>query len=186
MIPTPLVRLSKLLALILRHQPERFGVNLDAEGYASLAEVLLAVNTRLPEATLEDVQRVVDTLEPDKQRYTILDGEIRANYGHSLAGRIEHAAAQPPEVLLHGTAESAVASILQTGLVPMRRQYVHLTADHALAQRVGARHGRAYVLNVAAAQAASDGVVFYRANPAFWLVSAVPARYISRSLVMPT
>jgi len=177
----PSIRLSKLLSLILRHQPERFGVTLDAEGYATLDEVLLAVRTRLPQATLADVQCVVDTLEPDKQRFSIADGEIRANYGHSLAGRIEHVPATPPEVLLHGTVHSAVASILEIGLKPMRRQYVHLTTDRALAQRVGARHGSACVLSVAAAQAASEGVVFYRANPAFWLVTAVPARYTSRS-----
>ncbi|HIP87010.1 MAG TPA: hypothetical protein EYH27_01050, partial [Anaerolineales bacterium] len=30
------VRLSKFLALILRHQPERFGLVLDEEGWASL------------------------------------------------------------------------------------------------------------------------------------------------------
>jgi putative RNA 2'-phosphotransferase len=173
------IQLSKLLSLILRHQPQRFGVTLDAEGYASLEEVLLAVHARLPQATAADVQHVVDTLEPDKQRFSILDGDIRANYGHSLPERIVHAAAAPPEVLLHGTTHSAVAVIREQGLKPMRRQYVHLTTEHALAERIGARHGMACVLTVAAAQAAAEGVLFYRANSAFWLANVVPARYIS-------
>lgn len=179
MTPRQLVHLSKLLSLILRHQPQRFGVTLDAEGYASLEEVLLAVHARLPQATAADVQRVVDTLEPDKQRFSILDGEIRANYGHSLAGHIEQAMAAPPEVLLHGTARSALSSILEDGLKPMRRQYVHLTTERALAERIGARHGTTCVLTVAAARAAAEGVVFYRANSSFWLANTVPARYIS-------
>jgi putative RNA 2'-phosphotransferase len=180
MTPNQLVQLSKLLSLILRHQPQSFGVILDAEGYASLEEVLSAVNTRLPRATLEDVQRVVHTLEPDKQRFSIVGAEIRANYGHSLPGHIEQAPAVPPEMLLHGTAQTAVASILENGLRPMRRQYVHLTTERALAERIGARHGTTCVLIVAAAQAAAEGVMFYRANPSFWLAKAVPARYISR------
>jgi len=170
--------LSKLLSLILRHQPQRFGVTLDAEGYASIEEVLLAVRARLPQATVADVHRVVDTLEPDKQRFGIVAGEIRANYGHSLPELIVHASAAPPEVLLHGTTHSAVADILEHGLKPMRRQYVHLTTEHALAERIGARHGIACVLTVAAERAAAEGVFFYRANPSFWLANAVPARYI--------
>jgi putative RNA 2'-phosphotransferase len=174
-----LVQLSKFLSLILRHQPQRFGVTLDAEGYAALDDVLLAVRRRFPRITLTDIHDVVSSIEPDKQRFSILDGEIRANYGHSLPGHIEQVAADPPEVLLHGTARTNVASILANGLAPMRRQYVHMTTERALAERIGARHGDACVLTVAAAQAAAEGVMFHRANPSFWLAKAVPARYIA-------
>jgi putative RNA 2'-phosphotransferase len=174
-----LVQLSKLLSLMLRHQPERFGLTLDAEGYASLDEVLQAAHIQLPLVTLEDLHSVVAQIEPDKRRFSIVDGEIRANYGHSLTAQIEHPAVTPPALLLHGTTHAAVTSILANGLLPMRRQYVHLTTERALAERIGARHGAACVLTVIAEQAAADGVIFYRANPSFWLAKAVPARYIS-------
>ena len=174
-----LVQLSKLLSLLLRHQPERFGLTLDAEGYASLNEVLQAVQTQQPHVTLADLHSVVTQIEPDKQRFSILDGEIRANYGHSLAEQIAHTAAQPPEALLHGTTHAALPSILANGLFPMRRQYVHLTSQRTLAERIGARHGEPCVLTVAAARAAAEGVVFYRANPSFWLAKTIPASYIS-------
>ena len=174
-----LVQLSKLLAMILRHQPQQFGITLDAEGYAPLTEVLAAVRSRMPHASAADVRAVVATLEHDKRRFSILDDEIRANYGHSLAQRIEHQPAAPPTVLLHGTSRAAVPGILERGLLPMRRQYVHLTTDPTLATRIGARHGPAQVLVVAAAQAFEGGIVFYRANESFWLADAVPARYLS-------
>jgi putative RNA 2'-phosphotransferase len=170
------------MSLILRHQPQGFGVTLDAEGYASLDEVLPAVRTRIPQTTVADLHEVIHCIEPDKQRFSIIDGEIRANYGHSLPGHIEHAAAVPPEVLFHGTTRAAAASILENGLEPMRRQYVHLTTERALAERIGARHGSACVLAVAAARAAAEGVIFYRANPSFWLAKAVPARYVCRTM----
>jgi putative RNA 2'-phosphotransferase len=59
---TRLVKLSKFLALILRHQPERFGLPLDEEGWASLPEVM-EILRGLPNfrwATRADVLTVVE------------------------------------------------------------------------------------------------------------------------------
>jgi putative RNA 2'-phosphotransferase len=176
-----LVQLSKLLSLILRHQPQRFGVTLDAEGYASIPDVLAAVQVNMPDATAADLHTVVANLEPDKRRFSIVDAEIRANYGHSLSERIVHQPATPPAVLLHGTSQPALEAILDVGILPMKRQYVHLTTDRELALRIGDRHGAARILTVDAAQAAADGVIFYRANESFWLANAIPARYVSRT-----
>lgn len=173
-----LVRISKLLALILRHRPEQFGIVLDAEGYADLQEVLAAVQTRIPGARLADLQAVVTEVEPEKSRYRIEGGEIRANYGHSLAGRIEQEREVPPAVLWHGTPESAVDEILKQGLLPMRRQYVHLTTDPGLARRIGQRHGRPLLLKIDAQRAHREGSVFYRANDAFWLSEHIPPTYL--------
>lgn len=176
------VQLSKLLALMLRHQPERFGILLDAEGYASLEEVMNAVQAKLPTAKAADLHHLVANLDADKRRFSILGAEIRANYGHSLTQRIEHPPATPPDVLLHGTSQSAVTKILRDGILPMQRQYVHLTTDHDLAMRIGGRHGKAQVIVVDAAPACAAGVVFYRANDAFWLADAIPARYVHPSV----
>lgn len=173
-----LVRISKLLALILRHTPEQFGIVLDAEGYAALPEVLAAVRTRIESATLADLEAVVSQVEPQKSRYSIVGGEIRANYGHSLAGRIEQQAGVPPPVLWHGTPEDALQQISQQGLRPMRRQYVHLTTSQDLATRIGARHGKPRLLRVDAAAAHAQGTVFYRANDAFWLALHIPPQYL--------
>ena len=82
------IRLSKPMSLVLRHEPERFGVVLDAEGFASLAELLEAVRARIPGASELDVRAVVDTVEPEKQRFSIVAGEIRANRSFWLADRV--------------------------------------------------------------------------------------------------
>jgi putative RNA 2'-phosphotransferase len=178
MVPPRLVRLSKLLALMLRHRPDQFGIVLDAEGYAEIREVLSAVRTRIAAATLEDLVAVVETIEPEKRRYSLDEGEIRANYGHSVAGRIAHEACAPPDTLLHGTPVTALQRIREQGLLPMRRQYVHLTTHPDLATRIGARHGTPRLLTVDAARAHADGVVFYRANDAFWLTDHIAPQYL--------
>jgi len=180
LVSTPtLVRISKLLALILRHRPDQFGVVVDAEGYADLREVLAAVRTRIGSATAEDLVAAVQSIEPEKRRYSIEEGEIRANYGHSLADRIQHQTGVPPATLWHGTPQHAVLRILQEGLLPMRRQYVHLTTSKDLAMRIGARHGAPRLLRVDAAQAHTAGVIFYRANEAFWLADHIPPTYLT-------
>jgi putative RNA 2'-phosphotransferase len=173
-----LVALSKFMSLILRHEPEKFGVVLDAEGYTPLAELLEAIRREKPDITEADLRAVVASIEPQKQRYSIVDDEIRANYGHSLDGKIRHDAAEPPEILLHGTADGAVATILAAGLKPMSRQYVHLTGDHDLALKVGGRHGKAKLIRVDARRAHARGVAFYVANRSFWLADAVPAEFL--------
>ena len=173
-----LIRLSKLLSLILRHQPEQFGIILDPEGYADLREVLLAVQTQVPDAIETDLRDIVTTLETDKQRFSIIDGEIRANYGHSVADRIQHQPVAPPPILWHGTAEAALSGIATRGILPMKRQYVHLTTDERLAIRVGSRHGAARAIRIDAARAHAEGIPFYRANDAFWLADEIAPRYL--------
>jgi len=176
-----LARLSRLMSVVLRHKPEGFGVVLDAEGYTPLTELVAALRAREAWADESAVRAVVATNDPVKQRFSIVGDDIRANYGHSVAGRIAHDPAIPPEVLFHGTAATALASILSAGLSPMRRQYVHLTVDRELALRVGSRHGLPCLVCVEAGRARRDGVRFYRANRSFWLADHVPARFLDRA-----
>ena len=173
-----LISLSKLLSLMPRHEPAQFGLTLDAEGFASIAEVVEAAKLRMPTITVADVIAVVGTVEPDKHRFAIVDDEIRANYGHSFEERIAHERETPPAILLHGTTEAAAALILREGLKPMKRQYVHMTPDRALAARIGARRGKPTILSIAALEAHGEGVAFYRANESFWLADSIPAKYL--------
>lgn len=178
------VRLSRLLSYVLRHAPQDFGLTLDAGGFVPLDAMLAALRARGREVEHSEIERLVDSPEErqNKIRYTIADGKIRANYGHSVAIRIEHERAEPPERLLHGTNEGALPQILRDGLRPMRRQYVHLVAESRpdIATQVGARRGEAVLLLVEAAAAHRAGVAFYRANPVFWLAHYVPAEFMRR------
>ncbi len=173
-----LVRISKLMSLILRHKPEQFAVYLDPEGYASVDDIVRALRESIPDASADDLRWVVQSLEPEKARFSLSGADIKANYGHSLSERIAHLQAAPPELLLHGTGEQAVSSIRRDGIRPMRRQYVHLTMNPILAARVGGRHGKACILEVDALRASASGLAFYRANESFWLTDFVPPEFI--------
>ena len=174
-----LKRISKQMALLLRHAPQQAGLILDPEGFVHLDDLVSALRHSIPMAEVEMVRAVVALVEPHKQRYSIVDDHVRANYGHSIAERIAHMPAQPPDLLIHGTSQPTLARIMVEGLRPMSRQYVHLTPDRVLAASVGARHGKPCLLRVDARAAHADGVTFYKANHTFWLAEHVPPVYLS-------
>lgn len=179
---TRMRKLSKFLALILRHQPERFDLELDEEGWASLSEVM-EILRGLPNfrwATRADVLEIVEKGSGDgKRRFEVEGDRIRARYGHSIARRIRYTPCTPPARLYHGTSPQAVPSIRREGLRPMGRQYVHLSADPKGAARVGARHApHPVVLTVLAAEAHAAGVTFHRAGEGVYLAEYVPPAFL--------
>ena len=84
----------------------------------------------------------------------------------------------PPDQLFHGTASRFLATILEHGLKPMRRQHVHLSWEIAVARIVGSRHGRPEVLVVDAARMAADGFRFFLSDNKVWLTASVPPCYL--------
>jgi putative RNA 2'-phosphotransferase len=177
-----LAKLSKFLALILRHQPERFALELDDEGWASLPEVM-EILKGLPNfrwATRADVTAVVEGDTGDgKRRFQVEENRIRACYGHSLTRPIRYEPVTPPSVLYHGTSPNAIESIRREGLRPMERQYVHLSTDPKTAVQVGARHNEhPIVLTIRAGDARTAGVVFYQADEAIYLAKHIPPGFV--------
>jgi putative RNA 2'-phosphotransferase len=177
-----LTKLSKFLSLILRHQPERFALAIDSEGWASLSEVMEILHG-LPNfrwATRADVVAVVEEGSGDaKRRFEVRDNRIRARYGHSLAQPITYEPCTPPAILYHGTSQRALAAIRSEGLRPMERQYVHLSPDPETATRVGARHDeQPVILTVRAADAHAGGVVFHQADEAVFLARHIPIEFV--------
>jgi len=176
------VKLSKFLALILRHQPQRFGLILDEEGWASLAEVMEILHG-LPNfrwASRADVLELVEEGSgDDKRRFEVAGGAIRARYGHSISRSIRHEPCVPPRRLYHGTSPAAVQAIRHEGLRPMERQYVHLSTDPQTAAGVGARHtARPIILTVHAAEAHAAGVSFYQVDERVYLAESIPPQFV--------
>lgn len=101
-------------------------------------------------------------------------------YGHSIKDKLSKTANKPPKVLYHGTVQRFLNQILQTGLIPKERQYVHLSSDVSTAKQVALRRDdRAIILEVAAQSAWENGVKFYIGNEDIWLSEPIPSEYIS-------
>ncbi|MBQ1492412.1 MAG: RNA 2'-phosphotransferase, partial [Blautia sp.] len=84
----------------------------------------------------------------------------------------------PPAVLYHGTSEASLSTILEEGLLPMGRLYVHLSKDVDTARKVGSRHGKPVIFIVKAGQMQREGYGFYLSENEVWLTKTVPTRYL--------
>lgn len=76
------VKVSKYLSKHLRHQPERIGITLDANGWVPIDTLLRAMarnNVPLTRAELDHVVAV-----NDKRRFAVENDRIRASQGHTV------------------------------------------------------------------------------------------------------
>lgn len=172
------VRLSKFLSLVLRHEPERAGLQLDPAGWVSVDELLAGcarAGLLIDRSQLEEVVRT-----SDKKRFAFDSAgrRIRASQGHSVDVRLDYPPQTPPPVLFHGTATRFLDSIRATGLVRGDRHHVHLSADETTAHAVGSRHGKPVILLVDAAAMHAAGHAFFRSENGVWLTDAVPVAHL--------
>jgi putative RNA 2'-phosphotransferase len=174
------VRVSKFLALHLRHAPEQIGLTLGPGGWVAVDELLRAAAVAGFPITREELD--VAVAEPTKRRYAFDETgtRIRAVQGHSVSVDLGYTPSAPPPELFHGTHPGAVDAILREGLKPMERRHVHLSPDAETARVVGARRGKPVILRVDAGGMAAEGVEFFRADNGVWLVAAVPPERLSR------
>jgi putative RNA 2'-phosphotransferase len=173
-----LVSLSKFVSLVLRHEPQRIGLTLDAEGWASVDELLAAAAAHSTPLTREKLGQIV--ADNGKQRFAFSDDgqRIRARQGHSVDVDLGLAPQVPPDILFHGTATRFLDSIRATGLEARSRQHVHLSSDEATAWQVGQRHGKPIVLKVRAGQMHAAGQPFFPSENHVWLTPHVPPEFL--------
>lgn len=167
------------MSKILRHSPEKFGLQLDSiDGSCLVSDLLKVIRTQAEwrELSLQDLEEVVERCE--KQRFEIIGDRIRARYGHSH-DKVSYPAGVPPMVLYHGTNALAALKILEQGLRPMQRQYVHLSEGLHFATLAGKRRGELVILNIDTVKANRAGTKFYYAGNEVWLADAVPAEFCS-------
>ncbi|WP_284328082.1 RNA 2'-phosphotransferase [Demequina litorisediminis] len=132
------IRVSRSMAYHLRHGEM---VNVDGEGWASVADLACAIANGVTE---REVAIVASTLSDP--RFEFRDGLVRARYGHSRTVTLDDAkiafAGSPPRAF-HATSTSGAARIFDAreGLRPMSRIFVHLSRSAPEAIRAGARHG---------------------------------------------
>lgn len=170
--------ISRYIALLLRHHPEKAGLCLDEHGWAEVEALIQGVRRRYPEFNRAVLDEIV--ARDSKQRYTYNQDKtcIRANQGHSIPVDVELKQALPPTILYHGTGEKYVESIQKVGLIPKSRLYVHLSTDIQTAIQVGKRHGQPVVYQIDTQQMIHDGFIFYISANHIWLTKAVPVQYL--------
>lgn len=176
--------MSRFISLILRHQPEVIGIEIERiGGWADVNALIDGINAkgkfRIDRPLLE---RIVENDSKGRYSFNADGSKIRANQGHSIDVVIEMEHRRPPEFLYHGTARRFMQSIMDKGLLPGSRQFVHLSPDYETAVTVGYRHSKPeqpIVLRVLAGKMAADGYDFMISDNGVWQIAQVPPQYLA-------
>jgi 2'-phosphotransferase len=138
-----LINLSKALAKVLRHSAKEEGIEIRADGFCNLTDVLNVKYISRLNPSLADVQAVVE--DNNKKRYELKKHEqfpdvwmIRAVQGHSitevqdeeLLQKISTDISEAENVfnydaVCHGTYDEVLKIILETGMCRMTRNSMH-------------------------------------------------------------
>ena len=178
-----LINYSKFLSYVLRHRPDSIGITLDNEGWANINELINNTHQSRQfnhHLNIEIIETIV--ANDNKQRFALSDDAqyIRAVQGHSKRTvQRSYTTKQPPNILYHGTASRFLEPILQLGLLPKSRQYVHLSADKDTAKSVGQRYGKVVILQIDAKQMTDESTTFFQAENGVWLVEKVEPKFIT-------
>lgn len=165
---------SKYLALILRHKPELFNLELMPNGWIQVVQLLN--NT---DFTMDELEEIVTTDTKGRYQFSEEKQFIRAVQGHSVNVEMNFKEFIPTEDLYHGTAKKYLDNILSDGIKKMSRQYVHLSTNIETAIKVGKRHGEVVVLSINAKKMHEDGYKFFIAENGVILTDFVPTKYFN-------
>lgn len=176
-----LTNISKKLSFLLRHSKDPLYIDLNG-GWADVDTIIDVLKQRFSETNLQILEEIVAADEKGRYSFNESHDKIRANQGHSIPGVIiEMEQPSPPELLYHGTAERFHSSIMDEGLKPGTRQFVHISSDYETAVKVGSRHGKPVVLIINAKKFTDDGNELYISPNGVWQARYVPPKYFTVS-----
>ena len=170
---------SKLISYWLRHNPSDANLTVDEFGWASLNDLLDALKLRGHELTYPDIHELNQSFDKVRWEFDETLDTIRATHGHSIPIVLEDMNTDPPAILFHGTSSKKLGDILNIGLLPMQRQFVHLSATIESAVEVGKRHGKPILIEIDTFALIKDGGKFYQTTNNVWLAPKVPVEYLS-------
>ena len=120
--------LGRILALVLRHAPEKFNVDMDINGWVNTRELSEAIgNQRRHYHWLRGWHFEAIANADEKGRYQVENGMIRATYGHSIELDLDLPTDDIPEALYYPCESGDVETLLEYGITAGDRKNVHLS-----------------------------------------------------------
>lgn len=168
---------SKLLGKILRHDPYSFGLEISREGWVRVSEIISKVQA----LNSFDLICTIVNKHSNKKRYVFNEDKtfVRALQGHSIKDiEIAFEKVIPSHNLYHGTHPDLVDVIMNEGLKPMTRLYVHLSKDKETAYKVGKRYAKKSEPAILTIDKNAD-IDFYISENEVYLTKYVDPKYIS-------
>ena len=172
--------LGRMLALVLRHAPEKFGVEMDLNGWVNSRELSEAIQAQREHFHWLRGWHFEAIANADvKGRYQVEGEMIRATYGHSIELELDLPTDDIPEGLYWPCDPAAVATHMELGISAGDRKHVHLSRTISNAMEAGhVRISRPAILEVDTTRANADGYTIWRAGTTVFLCEEMPAEYL--------
>lgn len=181
-----LEQIGRTMAGALRHFPEKFGLQMDEQGFVSMRDFIAALKRQRERYHWLRPHHIIAIIETDpKGRYQVSNDMIRATYGHSIPLELNLPTDNIPDILYYPTTPEEADILLETGLKPSDRKQVHLSKTYEDARKAGlVRTENPIILEIDAQRAIRDGLVIGRAGRTVFLTQEVPAEYLKKAEVV--
>ncbi len=172
---------GRILAGMLRHFPENYGIRLNDHGWVKIYTIIPVIRAQKRNfwwLTPFHVEALVET-DP-KGRYQINDrGEIRAAYGHTIPINVDDMPTDVPAKLYYQTTDEELEFIRETGISPSDKSWIHLSLTARQAFVSGLFHiDSPAVVDIDAAALEEAGYPVYRATEDVFLVGEIPPQFV--------
>jgi putative RNA 2'-phosphotransferase len=177
--------LGRIMAGVLRHFPEKLGVVVDGHGWVDISEFVEAVSdNRSGFHWLRNHHIEAIALTDPKGRYQIDGGMIRATYGHTIDIRLDDLPLAEIDEFFYPVTEEEIDIILEGGLNPIDRKYVHLSGSMEKAIEAGkVRTEEPLILRIDGKKAQENSVKIYHAGKDVYVTERIDAEYLSKAEV---
>jgi putative RNA 2'-phosphotransferase len=178
-----LERIGRTMAGALRHFPEKFGLDMDEQGFVPMRDFISALKKYNPRYHWLRPHHIIALIETDpKGRYQISNDLIRATYGHSIELDLRLPTDEIPVVLFYPTTPEEADIILETGLKPSDRRLVHLSKTYSDAFNAGkVRTETPVILEIDTQMAIGAGHEIQRAARTVYLIKEVPCECLKKA-----
>ena len=179
--------LGRRLARVCRHDPDRYGLEMDINGWVDIREFVEALRDKEQRRfgrwlRQHHIKAVVEC--DGKGRYEVRGNTVRATYGHTVEIELDLPTDNIPNALYFPCGNDELEVLMDIGLLPGDRSHVHLsqTIDKAVeAGRLGGKKlKRPIILEIDTARMIADGDSVWRAGTTVYLAEKVAPQYLDR------
>ncbi len=171
--------ISKTLAGILRHYPSKLNLAMDIHGWVNIYMLINTLRT-IPDLKWlkkHHILAIIDT--DDKHRYEVKNNKIRATYGHTVDIELDLPTDNIPDILYYPVTKEELPIILESGIMPVDRKYVHLSKSIEKAKEAGwVRTSEPVILKVNSKKIIEDGVKIMQAGRTVYITKNILPQYL--------
>ncbi len=174
--------MGRKLALVLRHAPEKFNLEMDINGWIDVRDIIKQFQNsdkRRHHWLRPHHLRAISETDP-KGRYEVRGNMMRATYAHTVEIELDLPTSDIPDSLYYPCDPEEAGNLLEIGIKPVGRAHVHLSANMRAAAEAGRVHrADPAIIEIDTARMVATGETIWHAGVTVYLTENVSGDYLS-------